>query len=489
MIWFYQYPNYWFSVLASLVLIIVGFRVYRIRSRESGLIGSYIEGSSRKPLRILLIHPQHRIQRHGTGVYKKYLRYAPVTMPTLAALVPKDRDVQIQVIDEMVETIDFDLEADILGVTSITSTAPRAYEIAKHFKKKGAYTVMGGPHATLLTDEALENVDTVIRGYAETSWPQFIRDFQDQKQKRLYEGNLSPIRDVIVSPDRRFIKRSGYVACDTVEMSRGCSKRCDFCVTHHLHNAFVTKDIKQVINEIRSLPGRIVTFLDPNLIGNVAFAKEFFTELAKLNKYWAGSVSIDVLEHPELLDLMVKSGGRGFLIGFESLDQAALDSANKSFSKVSRYADAIATLHRKGIMVQGSFVFGFDVDTRDTFDQVLDFVVRAKIDLPQFTIYTPFPGTAAYTRLHKEGRILTKDWSRYNGHEVVFQPKNMSPQELFDGVSRVWAEAYSLPSIAKRLTDPPYLLKPITLLSNLNFRAFMRRVHIEEAGHIFRPEA
>ena len=165
-------------------------------------------------MRILLIHPQHQIQRFGTGVYKKHLRYAPLTMPTLAALVPKELNAKVQVIDEMVEEIDFNIEADLVGVTGITSAAPRSYEIARRFRQRGIKTVMGGVHATMMPNEALQHVDSVVRGYAEASWPQLLRDFRAGTMKRLYEGAYSPSRDLIIAPDRSHIKRSKYIACN-----------------------------------------------------------------------------------------------------------------------------------------------------------------------------------------------------------------------------------------------------------------------------------
>lgn len=430
-----------------------------------------------RPIRILLVHPQHEIQRFKTGVYKKHLRYAPITMPTLAALVPPDVEAQVRVVDEMVEELDLDQEADLVGLTSISSASTRAYEIAAHFRGKGATVVMGGVHATLMTDEALEHVDTVVRGYAEETWPQVLRDFRDGRLKRLYEPP-APVPDALtVAPDRSYIKRSGYVANNTVEMSRGCNKRCDFCVSHRLHPVYVTRDVGQVIEEIRQMPGKLVTFLDPNLIGNLAHAREFFTEMKKLRKYWAGCVSIDVMNHPDILDLMVDSGAKGFLIGFESLNQEALDSVNKSFNRADDFERAIKEIHRRGVMVQGSFVFGFDTDGPEVFERTVDFVIRARVDLPQYTAYTPFPGTAVFERLDAEGRILTRDWSKYNGHDVVFRPKLMTKEQLDEGLRYAWDRTYSLTSIARRLMARPLLLKPVALLSNLNFRRFMKRVH------------
>ncbi|MCK5690801.1 cobalamin-dependent protein, partial [Myxococcota bacterium] len=203
-------------------------------------------------MKILLIHTQHEIQRFGTGVYKKHLRYAPITMPTLAALVPPELNAEVLVVDEMVEAIDLSIEADLVGLTAITSASSRAYELADHFKKRGATVVMGGIHATFMSDEALEHVDAVVHGYAEESWPQLLRDFAKGELKKVYEAPDDFDASRIVSPDRSYIKRSKYVANNTVEMSRSCSKKCAFCIAPRFHAGFVTKEIDAVIEDIRS---------------------------------------------------------------------------------------------------------------------------------------------------------------------------------------------------------------------------------------------
>ncbi|MFT3912938.1 MAG: radical SAM protein [Anaeromyxobacteraceae bacterium] len=428
-------------------------------------------------MRILLIHTQHAIQRLGTGVYGKYLRYAPITMPTLAALVPPELGAEVRVVDEMVEAVDLDAKADLVGLTAITSAAPRAYELARHFRARGAKVVLGGVHATLMPDEASEHVDVVVQGYAEETWPRLLRDFHAGRLQRRYVHDRSVPLERIATPDRSHIKASRYVASNTVEMSRGCNRRCHYCVTHRLNEGYVRRDPEAVLNEIRRLPGRLVTFLDPNVFGDHAHARALFTGLKELEKRWVGCVTADVARHPELLDLLVESGARGFLVGFESLSQEALDGSNKAFNHVDEYLSAIERFHAKGVMVQGSFMFGFDADDAGVFDRTVDFILRARIELPQFTVYTPFPGTPAFDTLDAAGRILTRDWSRYDGHQVVFRPARMTPAELADGVRHAWRRAYALPSIARRLASPPWRYKPVALLSNLNFRRFMRRVH------------
>ncbi len=432
-------------------------------------------------MRLLLIHPQHGVHRADAGAYGWMLRYAPITMPTLAALVPRDLGAEVRVVDEMVELADPEAEADLVALTVITATAPRAFALADRFRRRGVPVVLGGVHATLRTDECLAHADAVVRGYAETSWPRLLRDFAAGRLQRRYEpdGDFDP--RLVPAPERRHIRRRSYAAPNTVEMSRGCDRACDYCVSHPFHARHVTRDPAQVVEEIRALPGKMVTFLDPNVAGDREHALELFSRLVPLRRWWIGCSTLEVARDRELLEVMRRSGCKGLLIGFESLDQRALDRAGKAFLRVDSFGESVRALHAAGIMVQGTFIFGFDEDGPDVFGRTARFVVDAGIDLPQFTIYTPFPGTPAFARLEAQGRILTRDWALYNGQRCVFAPAGMTPKELEEGTARAWREAYSLGAIARRLARRPLLLKPAMLLSNLAFRVFRDRIRGEEA--------
>ena len=215
-------------------------------------------------MRILLVPPQNYLQRHATGIYARSLRYAPLTMPTLKALVPRDLEAQVRIVDEMVEDLDLNIPADLVGITAITGTAPRAYEIADRFRVKGSTVVLGGVHPTLRTDESLAHADAVVRGYAERTWPRLLRDFEAGRLRRVYEDREAFDPSLIVPPDRSGIHRRDYVGWCTVEMSRGCSNKCEFCISHRFHPSYICRRIGDVIEEIKSLPGKVVFFLDPS---------------------------------------------------------------------------------------------------------------------------------------------------------------------------------------------------------------------------------
>jgi len=427
-------------------------------------------------MKILLIHPQNYLQRHSTGIYGRSLRYAPLTMPTLKALVPPELNCDIRIVDEMAEELDFNLQADLVGITAITGTACRAYQIADKFRAKGIPVVLGGVHPTLRTGESLLHADAVVRGYAERTWPRLLRDFAVGRMERLYEDSEPFDPSLIPSPDRSSISRRDYVGWCTVEMSRGCSNKCDFCISHRFHSNYVCRQIPDVIEEIKSLRSKLVFFLDPNLIGDRDHAKEFFTELAKLRKWWMGCASLDIADDPELLEIMAKSGCRGLLMGFESIRPEALAASGKSVNIGKKYADLVDILHDHGILVQACFVLGFDTDDSSVFEEAADYIVNAKFDLPQISIYTPFPGTPVFDKLEKQGRILTRNWSLYNGQNVVFRPLRMTAGELERGADFVRKKAYSWTALSRRLMVKPLWVKPLVLSSYLGFRFYQYRI-------------
>ncbi len=430
-------------------------------------------------MNVLLIHPQAIVHRAETGIYGKALRYAPLTMPTLAALVPPDLGCEVAVVDEMIERVDFAAPADLVAVTGITGTIGRAYEIADRFRARGVKVVLGGVHASVLPDEAALHADAVAIGYAEETWPALLRDAAAGRLRPQYRATRPPAGYVV--PDRRFVKRSRYMQPDTVELVRGCGNKCEYCASRSLYTATISRPADDVLAEIARLPGKMISFLDPNLVTDLPLAYEFFGKLRALRKWWVGCATVEVSAHPDLLDLMAASGCKGLLVGFESINQAALESAGKTFNQVSAYRDTIRLLHDRGLIVEGCFVLGFDTDEKSVFEETVRFATSAGIDYVHYTIFTPFPGTDAYKRLEREGRILTHDWSRYNGRHVVFQPSRMSAAELQDGFGRVWRETYRLPSVLRRLAGPPYLTKPLVFASNLQSGRFQERAAALEA--------
>jgi radical SAM superfamily enzyme YgiQ (UPF0313 family) len=423
-------------------------------------------------LRLTLISPRGPLYRHRTGAWKKSLRYMPLTLTHLAGLVPPELNADITLVDEGIEDIDREIEADLIGISAITGTAPRSYELADHFRRRGIPVVLGGVHPTLLPDEAQRHADSVVVGYAEESWPQLLRDFTTGHMQPRYTQSPHLSLANLPRPRRDLLPGSRYTITHTLEATRGCIHPCDFCVVPTAWGRRpYQRPIGEVVDELRQIGTRRLIFLDLNLIADIPYAKELFIALIPLKLVWGGLATTTIAKDEELLDLAARSGCRGLLLGFESLSPQSLAETHKKFNLRQDYHEVVRQLHRRGIGIMACFVFGFDHDTADTFAETVEFVQAANIDLPRYAILTPFPGTPLFNRLKNEGRILTEDWILYDGQHVVYRPRPFSPAELLQRTEWAWKETYCYRSIAKRLLGSRIQL-PLALAANLGYRFY-----------------
>jgi radical SAM superfamily enzyme YgiQ (UPF0313 family) len=423
-------------------------------------------------MKIALISPKGPLYRHRGGIFRRTLRYAPLTLTTLAALIPEDLNAEVTIHDEGIEDIDLLMAPDLLGMTVITGSAPRAYELADHFRVRGVPVVLGGPHVTLMPEEAALHADAIVTGYAEQTWPQLLRDFDAGTMQDRYDQNEDFTLKSQPFPRRDLIKRFAYSTVHTFEATRACIHNCDFCV---VPSAWGTKPyqkpVEEVITDIRQMGSRRAIFLDLNLIADLDYAYALFEALIPLGIKWFGLATLLLAFDNDLLDLVAHSGCRGLLIGFESLSRKNLHSSSKGFNDPDHYMDAMKKFHQHKISIMGAFVFGMDEDEPDVFAKTAQFAIESKIDLPRYAIATPFPGTRLYERLKGESRILTEDWSKYDGQHVVFQPSKMSVAELSAGTEMAWKYTYSFPSLARRLARTKR--EPlISLAANLGYRFY-----------------
>lgn len=423
-------------------------------------------------MRIALISPKGPLYRHRGGIFKKSLRYQPLTLTTLAAYIPAELNATVTLIDEGIQDVDLNLDFDLVGLTVISGCAMRAYELARHFRAKGSKVVLGGPHVTLVPEDASPHADAVVVGYAEDTWPQLLRDFAAGCLKKRYE----PEGRVDLS-GRPFARRdllpgNRYLTSAVFEATRGCVHDCDFCVVPAAWGRKpFQKPVEEVCEDIRRVGQRKIIFVDLNLIADRQYAARLFEALIPLKINWFGLSTVLLGSDPELLALAARSGCSGLLMGLESINPQALKLSRKGFNTPEEYAALVDNLHRHGITLMGCFVFGSDFDSPETFMETARFAVKAGIDLPRFAISTPFPGTTLYKRLEQEGRILTRNWELYDGQHVVFQPKTMSADELYAGHEAAWKYTYRFSSIARRLGRSRQRI-PITLLANFGYRFY-----------------
>lgn len=428
-------------------------------------------------MKIVLISPKGPLYRSRGGIFKKSLRYQPLTLTTLAALIPAELNATIELIDEGIEDVPETLDADLIGMTVITGTAKRSYELAKRFREQGKPVVLGGPHVTLMPHEAGEHADAICVGYAEESWPQLLRDFASGAMKKAYHQSPNMSLENMPYARRDLFDQRHFLTQAVFEATRSCAHDCEFCVAPAAWGRKqYQKPIDWVIEDIRRMGQKKIIFIDLNLVSDVQYAKELFTRLVPLKLNWFGLSTVLIAHDPELMELMARSGCKGLLLGLETVSEESLKDAKKRFNASVGYKSLIADLHRLGISVQGCFVFGLDHDTTDVFDATVEFAIDAGVDLPRFAVLTPFPGTPLHTRLAAEGRILTRDWELYDGQHVVFQPRHMTVQQLNEGHERAWKKVYDWSSIAKRLWHAKNF-QPLALSANLGYRFYSRNLH------------
>jgi len=372
-----------------------------------------------------------------------------MSLPVLASLTPPDVDVHL--VDEHVEPTDLDEPADLVAISCMTAAAPRGYEIADRFRDRGVPVVMGGMHPSVLPEEAAEHADAVVVGEAEHQWPQVFADFAAGRPQQTYRTEERPTLENLPVPRRDLLDASRYLTVNVVQTARGCPHACTFCsVSPAFGRRYRFRPIPEVIEEIRSLNTRWVFFPDDNIVASRSRAKALFEALIPLRLRWVGQGDLTMAQDEELLRLMSRSGCTWMFVGLESISEAGLTAANKQPNLGLDMAEAIGKIHRHGIDVVGSFVFGLDPDTTSVFGETVAFAEGVRLGAAHFLVLTPLPGTRTYEDLHREGRITNPDWSRYTQSHVVYQPLNMTAAELKQGRLEAYRRFYSRRSILRR---------------------------------------
>lgn len=409
-----------------------------------------------RPFRVTLVHPC--VGRRPGQRYVRTWQMEPLPAATLAGLTP--RDVEVRFWDDRLETIPFDEPTDLVAISVETYTAKRAYQIATEYRRRGVPVVMGGFHATLCPDEVARHAESVVIGEAETLWERVLDDARHGRLEKTYRAAGRPKLDA-VRPDRSIFRGKRYLPIGLVEAGRGCHFRCEFCAVQTVFAHTQTRrPIDRILDEVRALKDekRLFFFVDDNITSNPREAKEFFRALAPLGIRWVSQASITAAHDEEFLDVIVKSGCQGVLIGFESLNPGNLATMNKTFNTAKGgFETALANLRRHRIRVYGTFIFGYDGDTPESFAPTVAFAQRHGFYIAAFNHLTPFPGTPLYRRLEEEGRLLYDAWwldDRYSYNRIPFAPRGMSPESLQASCLAARREFYSWRSIARRAMDP-----------------------------------
>ena len=416
-------------------------------------------------------------------------RMAPsLGLLTIANLLESEHTVILT--NENIEDIDYDKPVDLVGITVTVDVMPRAIVIAKEFQKRGIPVVAGGIHITACPETGI--FDALSIGLAEKTWPEIIRDVQAGTLQKVYRCH-EPIQGKdIVSPAYHLIDKRQYLYCNVISTSRGCPFQCDFCYNScgSYKNFYVNRPIADVLEDIRRIGKKHVMFIDDNFIGNPSWTQEFVRAIKPMQLKWNTAVSANIVDMPELLDEMAESGCQSLFIGFESLNEKALAKVHKGQNQIEKYERLVEALHDRGIMINASFVFGLDEDDVSTFPQTIDWIVRHKIETVTSHILTPYPGTEVYARFQNDHRIIDPDLSHYNTAHVVFEPANMTKEELYQGYLDVYRQVYSFKNILRRCPKARKQRIPYFLF-NLVYRKygwltekFCQRITYERIGRI-----
>ena len=394
--------------------------------------------------------------------WRKVIHLFSLTGPAIAASIPPD--VEVSLSDQTVDAIDFDKDVDMVAISTRTSTALESYRIADTFRKrrKDVTVIMGGIHASMVPEEAIRHAHSVVIGESEELWPVIIDDYRKGSLREFYRCARLPDLGRLPPPRRELVTGKSLYVFNALQTTRGCPYHCNFCSVRLFSGGeYRTRPVGDVIDEIRRIRSRYLFFLDDNPTGNVPYAKELFGRMIGLRKQWFTQAHVSIADDDELLLLAKRAGLTMVAIGFESVVEQSLASAQKPNVSPRKYRENIRKIQKHGIIVLGSFIFGFDWDEADVFERTLRFAQECKIDGASFHVLTPYPGTALYHQLKQEGRLIDSlGWDKYDTTQAVFLPKRMGqdPRRLEEGCRWAYREFYSPRSIFKRLKLNRYLV-------------------------------
>ena len=407
------------------------------------------------------------VKRYVQGHEKDFV--PPITGIHLAALTSPRHEVRV--VHQQVEAIDFDTDAEVVALSFFSGFASEAYRLADRFRARGKLVVAGGPHATYWPEECLDHCDAVVVGEAEAVWEKLLSDAERGALRSVYRA-APPSLEGLPTPRYDLLPRAFFVP-RVVQATRGCPYRCSFCTVPTLNPGFRVRPVNEVIRDLQYdafahwWQRKVVWFWDDNLTARRPYIKRLLSEMVPLRRWWLTQASMDIAKDVELLDLMERSGCIGIFFGIETFGEESLRNANKAQNRIAYYRWCIDRLHERGICVMAGFISGFDGDTPEAIVAMADRLYDIGVDVPFLSILTPYKGTPLWEQYRREGRLLEdRDWAFYNGYNVTFRPKRMSPDELLGAHRALWRRAFS-PAYATRraLRGARYLRSGALLMS------------------------
>ncbi|MDE7294522.1 MAG: B12-binding domain-containing radical SAM protein [Oscillospiraceae bacterium] len=417
---------------------------------------------------IKLIQPKMKKRPMDTDL--KTHMSPPLGLYTIANMLRERHIVTVE--NENIAPVELYDRPDAVGISVTVDTLPRAIKLARIFRRQGIPVIAGGIFVTTASDFIPENAfDSLCIGAAELTWNDIAADLEKGALKKIYRCPRPLKGEDTVSPAYDMIRQDKYLYCNIIHTSRGCPYRCDFCYNSSRERQYVNRPIKDVLADIKAAGNRHVMFIDDNFTGNPAWTREFLEKIEPLKLKWNAAVSIDIAKRPELLRQMRRCGCQSLFIGFESIVGGSVKGVHKVQNERAKYEEAVKIIHGMGIMINASFVFGLDSDTPEVFEDTVRWIIANRIETVTSHILTPYPGTKLYGEMAEQGRILTNDLALYNTAHVVFQPKNMTPGQLYNGYLDVYRRVYSFKGIIMRLPKERSQIMPY-LLFNIFYRKF-----------------
>lgn len=426
-------------------------------------------------MKILLVQPSP-YGRDGKPIRKKRLYFVGLALPQLAALTPPEWEVEICL--ETIEDVPFDTDAEIVGLSSMGHGVIRTIDVAGEFRARGKTVIMGGYMVSLMPDEAGRYCDSVVVGDAEQVWGRLLDDYLQGRLQPRYEQHLESLDPPLPRYDLITDKNIGDFL--PVQAGRGCPKSCSFCSIHCLYrNRYYQRPVESVIRDIRHVRELGFTkflLLDDNILASPSYLVRLCREIRKMKMTWFSQGSIDIADHPDLLECVAGSGCLALSFGLESISRASLEAMDKGWADPDRYPEMIAAIRKAGIDVSTEMVVGADGDTLESIAETADFIRENKIVLPRFYILTPIPGTDFYAEMKRDDRLCNHDIYSYNGAEAVHIPRNMSPEELTDAYWRLYDRVFGYGSIFGRtLFRKDFFRRPLVFLLYLAANLYYRR--------------